>query len=559
MGEAASIPLDTNGARYRSAYAQAHADRLRQDWYYAERELFAKYQSELAERQWTQDRLKAELSYLEQLQRDLDSFRSGGGGKKNAEGAKSELMEVVEEVNRLRIEKSKRLSESQDRVVRLMDQTTQAWSAPPSALATAETLAADLSSNSAYLRSDPQALRDQLQLRLADSRFVGLQAGLETEGQRRSAGIALSTALANRVGVPHAVAQQVVAETMGVPLDDLDPVAFNFEKKKAADDALAKAYSGIGDLNKGIAEGEALLADRLGGSTAAEKQKKAQALAEATEYLASPEWRKIRAALDDGKLEAGEVTGDRTNGDQTITPEEVQRYERVKGLIAENGLRDHVADPEYFDTLFLDRFGEMNRSRGRIDELRTKLDAASPTAPTVEDVRQRTAEIYAPHRRERGSEDRAMAAERQNKGDLGKAVASMSDQQRATLAAGKEALKLVGDPNWKTSPDEEMRLAQQVRGMMQSGALKPAEVYGRVAELAAGDNAKRDAIYARVLAFEAETKRGEQYPSTPSVWDRIAKQDEDKERKRKMRDRTWSWLVEGADASAKDPADVGSF
>lgn len=495
-----------NATRYRSAYAQSRVDRLAEDWAYAERELFTSADLAEAKAKYLDAQIADERAYL----RDLEALALETPKATSTKAATSkgdsggDLMEQLKVLKDLRIAEAEESGKDATRVVDLMGVHDKSWSAPASSVSQLTQLADGYTGNAEISRS-PTELAARITSDLQGDRFAGAVASLATEEQRRDAGIKLSQAIAARTGIDVVTSRQAVAQALGLAPTDLNEIAFIEEKAAARDDLQKKAYAGGRAGLRALADTlQADLSKRLG-TEAVEppSQDKLAARTRATAYVESDAYRMVKKALeDDGKL---------TEADKDITPAMVKEYEDIRRIVQRDDVPLAESDAAFFDDLFLKRLGAQGASRARLSKLEQER-AGIDTAPvTVEEIRARTAEINAPHRsvslREAAS---AQGKARAGQGELGKAEMdakagvppTLTDQQRATRDASVAAIKLVREnPKWDAEDSPDMEVAKRIHGMLSQG-LKANEVWGKVAELSAGDTERRDRIYARVLAHQ---------------------------------------------------------
>lgn len=508
------LPED-NGKIYRSAYYQSHMDKLRAAWVYANEELFAEYGADLDRQKFLRDTIADERDRLAKLDeimaKDTPAARKAAAAGERGVGNAGDPVLVAELNNMAQagVEDAKRRSENADRVIKARAEADTQWTAPQSSVAALNKIAAGLAPQSFLHATAADRATSVTNMINNDPTGVPALAALTVPEQKVDAGIKFAGAISASTGVSVAEARMAVATAMGLDPGELEPSAFQLAKATAKDDSVKAAMAATGSGSSLSADMAADARKRMGLTAAksvAEKAQEEKDKKEVDAYLNSPEWAQTSAVLrQTGELNAATPTTD-DNGkvttptitapdgtEITVTPEMVQHYEQNRRRIQTEDIPIAESDANLMDDLFLSRVSNRHGIQTQIDKDTTELGKISPKMPTIEQVRKRQGEIYAP---ESG----------------GTVKAAMTEQQKATMAATQKAITLArsktlskGDwDGWKNDGSKAQGFAAQINGMLASGAIKPGEVYNKICELAGTDMELRDDIYPRVLAYHVE-------------------------------------------------------
>lgn len=352
--------MPTIGLKYANMYLRGHAERVREDYALAEKELFSRYQAEVARQQWLQQAIKNEQLYISNIAKALREYRKGGRTKDPDKATTSS-------VNLLRIEgdalKSVLGSENAQagRVQDGILAAQEVRNMKPSVANTYAEVGEDLrESVSNVINQQGSALTPDQQSQYA-SAFLGdakIAAALNTTDEReRFANVdTAKTVLKQTLGISDAQAN-LFLNNSGVSGDWTEGNVDNYFSEKEQE---------IAESGYGASTGRRRVLQFASSVEAYRKGKQGIDLS-SDEYESLPKEQKEQ--YDAGRRDAGLVP--------------IQEVTKEKGAQA-------------FDPTELELRRELARAQGMLTAFRAEVRDPGQ-APTVEQIRARTGQIYQPH------------------------------------------------------------------------------------------------------------------------------------------------------------------
>ena len=413
---------ETRATGYYNTYLQGKREKMEESLALAENELINKYNADMSYRTELIARyndITDEIQDYEKLIADMEEARLKArttAKKAKAAGIPSDI-DLLRERNDLLASKASAQDRQADRRLRAKT-NIEAEYAPEGRLTSAvERLAPDIEAS--FIAGSVGNLGATM---LRDG---SLQAALQnaTPLQKRNAAIHAKRMIrdlpaSDQLGED--TLDTMISNTFGIPKGSADPELLLAEREQAVADADRKALtSSASQLGTAVAEVEGMMAAKMEAPGLTITPAPPEAATVGGEERSDIEIALINSLRDDG----------------IISPEEERDYMRAVvqagQTTAEMGvspLNDYLESN--IDDLFLQRVQSIGKLQAKRAGIEGGIAPPLPTAPTVEDVRARAAEIYYPHR-SRSIAERLSGTVRQERKD---ARAGLEERMAAKTA-----------------------------------------------------------------------------------------------------------------------------